>query len=94
MEKAHLTLSTDKAALLQQAARLLEQASFLLREASQPNMSEYVPEMPAHVPADQRWFWTKQWQAKEREADAALANGEYVEFDNVEDLIAHLHQQV
>ncbi|MBV6342635.1 antitoxin family protein [Candidatus Magnetobacterium casense] len=30
------------------------------------------------------YFWTKEWQEKEREADEALTNGEYVEFDNAE----------
>jgi len=28
------------------------------------------------VPADQRWFWTEQWQAGEREAAAQIAPGQ------------------
>lgn len=28
------------------------------------------------IPDDQAWFWTPEWQAKEREADEALARGE------------------
>lgn len=28
------------------------------------------------VPDDQAWFWSSEWQAKEREADEALARGE------------------
>ena len=36
------------------------------------------------------WFWSKEWQEKEREADEALAQGEYEEFDNVEALIRDL----
>lgn len=28
------------------------------------------------VPDDQAWFWTSEWQAKEREVDEALAEGE------------------
>ena len=28
------------------------------------------------VAKDQEWFWTKEWQTKEREADEAIANGE------------------
>ncbi|MBF0338195.1 MAG: antitoxin family protein [Nitrospirae bacterium] len=31
------------------------------------------------------YFRINQWQEREREADEALAKGEYVEFDNVED---------
>jgi antitoxin MazE len=28
------------------------------------------------VPKDQEWFWTKEWQEREKEADEAIANGE------------------
>lgn len=28
------------------------------------------------VPDDQAWFWTPEWQAKEREVDEALADGD------------------
>lgn len=27
------------------------------------------------IPADQAWYWTPEWQAKEREADADIAAG-------------------
>ena len=30
----------------------------------------------AVIPADQAWFWTPEWQAKEAEVDAAAARGE------------------
>jgi len=49
---------------------------------------------PAGTPKSQAWFWTKEWQAGEREADEALAQGKYVEFDNIEDAIAELHRHV
>lgn len=42
------------------------------------------------VPAEQAWFWTKEWQAREREADADLATGRSTTFDNAEDLLDHL----
>jgi bifunctional DNA-binding transcriptional regulator/antitoxin component of YhaV-PrlF toxin-antitoxin module len=42
------------------------------------------------IPADQLWFWTPEWQQKEREADAALARGDYKETDDVEGLIRSL----
>jgi len=38
---------------------------------------------------DQAWFWTKEWQAGEREAEADLA-GRYQAFDTMEDLIDDL----
>ena len=28
------------------------------------------------VAKDQEWFWTKEWQEREKEADEAIANGE------------------
>jgi antitoxin MazE len=28
------------------------------------------------VAKDQAWFWTKEWQEREKEADEAIANGE------------------
>jgi len=45
----------------------------------------------AIVDREDAWFWSKEWQEKEREADEALAKGDYKEFDNVEDLIRDLH---
>ncbi len=50
--------------------------------------------VPRGVPEDQTWFWTKEWQAGEREVDEELARGEYEEFDSAEDLIADLHRHV
>jgi hypothetical protein len=42
------------------------------------------------VPAEQAWFWTNEWQAKEREADENLAAGHVTTFDTSEDFLAHL----
>jgi hypothetical protein len=39
---------------------------------------------------DQAWFWTEEWQAGEREAEADLAAGRYQVFDKMEDLIDDL----
>jgi antitoxin MazE len=30
------------------------------------------------VPKDQAWFWSKEWQAKEKEADEAITKGETI----------------
>jgi antitoxin MazE len=30
------------------------------------------------VPKDQEWFWTKEWQEMEKEADEAIAKGETI----------------
>lgn len=50
--------------------------------------------VPEDVPEDQKWFWSKAWQEMERQADEDFANGDYFEFDNVDDAIKHLNDQV
>ncbi len=42
------------------------------------------------VPKDQLWFWTPEWQKKEREVDEALARGDYKESDSVDALLKDL----
>lgn len=39
------------------------------------------------VPRDQAWFWTPEWQEKEREADRDMKEGRYEDFENAEDLL-------
>jgi bifunctional DNA-binding transcriptional regulator/antitoxin component of YhaV-PrlF toxin-antitoxin module len=51
---------------------------------------ELQPMLP--IPADQRWFWTERWQAREREADEDIAAGRVLSFDDVDDFVAHLEQ--
>jgi hypothetical protein len=84
----------DKLAKL---ATLLEQAGRLAREMSlaQPEFTPVAGRpRPAKVPKSQAWFWTKEWQAGEREVDEEIARGAYKEFDSVEKLLADLHAQV
>lgn len=42
------------------------------------------------VPADQRWFWTGQWQEGEREASAQIAAGEAEVYADAEAMFADL----
>jgi AbrB family looped-hinge helix DNA binding protein len=42
------------------------------------------------IPKDQRWFWTPEWQRKEREADEDIALGRVKEFASVDELIKDL----
>ncbi len=39
---------------------------------------------------EQAWFWTPEWQAKEREADEDFQAGRYKSFAKAEDLIKDL----
>jgi hypothetical protein len=43
--------------------------------------------------AQQSYFWTSEWQAKEREADQAIAEGRVKTFETIEDMIDFLDQQ-
>jgi AbrB family looped-hinge helix DNA binding protein len=42
------------------------------------------------IDAEQSWFWSKQWQEAEKEADSDLATGKVKKFKTVEDLIKDL----
>ena len=45
------------------------------------------------VPKDQAWFWTKNWQAAEKEVDKQIKNGKVKSFDNVDDAIRFLDSE-
>ena len=81
-----ITLPASTLEKFSQLAQLLEQAGRLAREISHQKRES--------IGASQSWYWSEEWQAMEREADDALAKGEYREFDNAEGLIADLHALV
>lgn len=43
------------------------------------------------ISKNQAWFWTKEWQKKEREANEDIKKGKYKEFKNVKYLLKDLH---
>lgn len=86
MTKDTITLPASTLEKFSQLAQLLEQAGRLAREISQ--------EKRESIGDSQSWYWSEEWQAMEREADDALAKGEYHEFDGAEALIADLHAHV
>ena len=45
---------------------------------------------PVEIDPNQAWFWTEEWQAKEREVDEDIKAGRYEEFDNMDDFIDSL----
>lgn len=46
------------------------------------------------VPRDQAWFWSKEWQEQEREADEAIAQGELSgPFESLDSLMHHLKSE-
>lgn len=42
------------------------------------------------IASDQAWFWTPEWQQKEREADEDIAAGRVTHFGSGEDFLAAL----
>lgn len=50
-----------------------------------------VPITTIKVPRDQAWFWTKEWQEKDREADDDIAAGKFVDFEGLDALMKDLH---
>lgn len=45
------------------------------------------------IDPDQAWFWTPEWQAKEREADDAIASGKGTFYDSAEAFLASLDDE-
>lgn len=41
---------------------------------------------------DQWWFWTPEWQAKEREANEDIAAGRFKSFDTIEKFLESLDE--
>ncbi len=52
------------------------------REAASSDPTRFLSAVPPSIPADQRYYWTHEWQRDIRESMRALADGEYVEFDS------------
>jgi len=44
------------------------------------------------VPADQVWFWSEQWQQREREVDEHIARGEVAVQESTDDFLTHLDE--
>ncbi len=42
---------------------------------------------------EQTWFWTPEWQAKEREANQAIVEGRVRTFDTMEEMVEFLDAQ-
>jgi AbrB family looped-hinge helix DNA binding protein len=46
------------------------------------------------ISKDQVWFWTKEWQEKEKEADEAISRGEVSgPFKSANELVRHLRKK-
>jgi hypothetical protein len=75
-----------KAELHQMVDRLPDQAvdgaAILLREVSD-----------GQIDPEQAWFWTREWQQREREADKDLATGRATRFESDEEFLVALDER-
>lgn len=56
-----------------------------------PDRIELIPLVT--VPRDQAWFWSPEWQSKEKQAEAARRAGKHAEFKNARQLVAGLKKK-
>jgi hypothetical protein len=62
--------------------RAIDGAALLLEEITE-----------GRIDPDQAWFWTREWQAKEREADDDLAAGRGTTFASDDELLSTLEER-
>jgi hypothetical protein len=56
------------------------------RSQSWSFVSEHMPRrVPLFIPRGQRYYWSREWQQGEAQADAELRRGEGVTFDSSQD---------
>jgi hypothetical protein len=61
------------------------QVEIVEREAGVIELHPHVP-----IPADQAWFWTERWQARERDAEADVDAGRLTTHESADDFLRHL----
>lgn len=76
--------------LLQELRRLSTAQKLHAIELLAHDLAQSFPADADERDPEQAWFWTPEWQAKEREADDAIAQGNYQDFDSADDFINSL----
>ena len=89
-----VTVPLDKMQALARQARLASAAHQPLQVPAElvGTLADYLRETLA-VTEDQAWFWSDEWQAGEREAEADIAAGRVAVFESMDDLLTDLEQQ-
>jgi hypothetical protein len=72
----------------QQAA--IQAALDALHGAGDGAVIQHVVSEALQTAAEQLYYWTPEWQAKEREADVAIADGRVRTFDTMEQMLGFL----
>ncbi len=80
----------DVLSRMDQVVAKVDELATLMREYFVAANANSLPDGIKPITKDDEWFWSEEWQKKEREADEAEARGDFVEFDNPKDAIAYL----
>ena len=99
MIKNSITISGELASELEEWGRLTAKVFGKLRNQTELKETVFKPlipllKRPKHIPRDQAWFWSDEWQKGEQEANQALKNGEYEIFEGADTLLKDLHRHV
>ncbi|HEX6387470.1 MAG TPA: hypothetical protein VF177_22610 [Anaerolineae bacterium] len=73
--------------------KVIRQALETLSQAETGVSAQMIVLDALRVAAEQTYFWTPEWQAKEREADKAIAEGRVQTFDTMEEMLNFLDEQ-
>lgn len=82
-----VTVPPDRVDVVRDALAKLAASS-----GSSPSAQEIILEA-LRAAAEQAYFWTQEWQEKERAADLDIAKGRVRTFDTIEDMIEFLDRQ-
>ncbi|MBX3083944.1 MAG: hypothetical protein KF716_20075 [Anaerolineae bacterium] len=85
------TLFAELAASLHRAGQIASVIS------AKTGMAVSIPTLkrPEHIPDDQEWFWSDEWQKMEAEANDAIAKGQVSQpFATIGEALTFLDQQV
>lgn len=89
-----VTIPLDKMQALARQAQLANAARQPLEIPAEMvgPLADYLRETLA-ITEEQAWFWSEEWQAGERQAEADIAAGRVKTFDSMDDLLIDLEQQ-
>jgi AbrB family looped-hinge helix DNA binding protein len=91
--KEHITIVIRKRGQITLPKSILEKLDLkegdqLELEVNEQGEIKIIPVI--QIPKDQAWFWTKEWQKSEKEAEEDIKAGRVKSFDNVKDAMKWL----
>jgi predicted DNA-binding protein len=69
---------------------IMERVQRLAKERKMDVSTLVLKVFLAYLDDDQSWYWSKEWQRAEREAEADLASGKYTDFSSMDDFFADM----